>query len=123
MIALGRKTQEAEKQMRDLLDRVKAAGMTEGYYLFVTTLDQYLKQLEILKNLYKIIQQDGYQITGPKGELILNPAVREYKGYIASLTTTAKTLSSLVKDFGSSGDEVDELTAMLEMIKNDSRTN
>lgn len=117
MIALGRKTQEAEKQMRDLLDRVKAAGMTEGYYLFITTLDQYLKQLEILKNLYKIIQQDGYQITGPKGELMLNPAVREYKGYIASLTTTAKTLSSLVKDFGSSGDEVDELQALLEEMK------
>jgi phage terminase small subunit len=116
MIALGKKTQEAEKQMRDLLDRVRAAGMTEGYYLFVTTLDQYLKQLEILKNLYNIIKKEGYQVTGPKGELMLNPAVREYKGYIASLTTTAKTLSSLVKDFGSSGDEVDELQALLEEV-------
>ena len=46
MIALGNETKKAEKQMRDLIKRVKESGMTEGYYLFITTLDQYFKQLE-----------------------------------------------------------------------------
>ena len=117
MIALGNETKKAEKQMRELIKRVKEAGMTEGYYLFITTLDQYFKQLEILKSLYKMIQDNGTQAIGPKGELTINPAVKEYKGYIASLTTTAKTLSSLIRDFGSSGDEVDELQALLEELK------
>lgn len=117
MIQLGRETVKAERQMRELIARIKESGMTEGYYLFITTLDHYLKQLEILKNLYKLIQENGYQVEGPKGEMIINPAVKEYKGYIASMTTTAKTLSSLIRDFGSSGDEVDELQALLEEMK------
>ena len=105
---------KAEKKLRDLLARLKDSGISEGYYIFLTTLEHYFKQLDILDSLYQIYQEKGPQVEGPKGELMINPAVREYRGYVAGLTTTAKTLTSIMKDFGASPEEVDEWRVFFE---------
>ena len=73
----------------------------EKSFFFITTFQRYTKQLKILSDLEKAIEDNGATVEKEyvKGRknLYTNPAIKEYNNAVNSANKTVSTLMSIVK--------------------------
>lgn len=73
----------------------------EKNFFFITTFQRYTKQLKILSDLEKAIEDNGATVEKEyvKGRknLYTNPAIKEYNNAVNSANKTVSTLMSIIK--------------------------
>lgn len=100
--------EKTENKKDEILKKAKEYGL-ENNFLFTTTFERYVKQLELLDRLTKEINQGDTMVTKEyvKGRmnLYVNPAFKEYNSCV---TATNNTVLSLVKIISSLKGEKEE---------------
>lgn len=106
------------KQAEEIL-RIAAESGTQSNYFFVTTFKRYQRQLQILENLEKALDEFGMTVTKEyvKGRqnLCSNPAIADYNRTTDSANKTVATLMRILKNYGAddNGAEEDPLAAVI----------
>lgn len=99
------------KQAEEIL-RLAAESGAQSNYFFVTTFKRYQKQLQILENLEKSLDEYGMTVTKEyvKGRqnLCSNPAIADYNRTTDSANKTVATLMRILKNYGADDDNADE---------------
>lgn len=90
----------SEKTVKQFIEKAKAVGLSDDY-LFLSTLERYETQVEILRRLQEIITNGDTLVTKEyvKGRenLYTNPAITEYNKTTDSANKTVQTLDNLMK--------------------------
>lgn len=111
-----RNNKTLEERGADILEKAKAAGMSDNYF-FTTTFQRYQTQLKILSDLEGAIEEYGATVTKEyvKGRqnLVANPAIVEYNKTATAANGTVSTLINIVKSFANEPDAVDALAEFL----------
>lgn len=118
---MDKKLKEQAKEIKELAEE---KGV-QSNFLFVTTFDRYLVQLEILDKLQGAIDEKELLVTKEyvKGRknVYTSPAVKEYNSTTDSANKTVACLLKIIRNFsaGDSGDEEDPLLAIMNGKDND----
>ena len=110
--------------LRDQAQRIKEIAEKSGVqsnFLFVTTFDRYLTQLEILENLKESISAEGLLVEKEyvknRKNLYSNPAVSEYNRTVDSANKTVSTLMRIIRNFNVSEDEETEDDPLMKALR------
>jgi len=110
--------------LRDQAQRIKEIAEKSGVqsnFLFATTFDRYLTQLEILENLKESIQAEGLLVEKEyvknRKNLYSNPAVSEYNRTVDSANKTVSTLMRIIRNFNVSEDEETEDDPLMKALR------
>ena len=97
-------------------EKIKKAAEEIGAsnnFLFSTTFERYLDQLEMLAKLQEAIEKDGVTVSKSYVKdvqnLYPNPAVREFNRTVDSANKTAIALLKIIRELDSGADESDPL--------------
>lgn len=106
-------------QADEIMKKAEALGLEKNYF-FITTFQRYRVQLGILKELEKQMKKDGMLTTKEyvkgRGNLYVNPAVKEYNNTASAANKTVETLMRIINtlDTGENDEkESDPLLAAL----------
>ena len=92
-------------QINKIIEAAGKAG-ADTNVLYLTTLDRYKTQINIMEKLKISIAQDGPTITKEyvKGRqnIVINPAISEYNKTASAANNTAQTLIKIVQSLGMS---------------------
>ena len=93
-------------------EQIKAIAEKSGVqsnFLFLTTFERYLVQLDVLERLKETIAEEGVLVTKEyvknRGNLYESPAVTAYNRTVDSANKTVSTLMKIIKNFGVTDDE------------------
>lgn len=90
-------------QLDKIIDAASKAG-ADTNVLYLTTLDRYKTQINIMEKLKVSIAQDGPTVTKEyvKGRqnIVINPAITEYNKTASAANNTAQTLIKIVQSLG-----------------------
>lgn len=106
-----------DKQAEKFLTLAKKYGV-EKNFLFTTTFERYLTQLQVLADLRKVIDEEGVIVTKEyvknRKNVYVHPAITEYNKAVDSSNKTANILMNIVLKMNSGGKtEKNELDAFL----------
>lgn len=108
-----------EEQAEKIIKIAEESGVQSNYF-FVTTFKRYQVQLGILKELEKVMNEEGMLVSKEyvKGRknLYSNPAVAEYNRTTDSANKTVSTLLKIIKNFGVDDGQTD-VDPLMEMIR------
>lgn len=108
-----------ERQAEIIMEIAEKAGV-QSNFLFRTTFERYLVQLEVLEGLKAAITESGTTVTKEyvKGRqnLYSNPAVTEYNRTTDSANKTVSTLMRIIRTFNVGDEEEDEGDPLLRAI-------
>ena len=97
------KVQAEIEQLDKIIDAASKAG-ADTNVLYLTTLDRYKTQINIMEKLKVSIAQDGPTVTKEyvKGRqnIVINPAITEYNKTASAANNTAQTLIKIVQSLG-----------------------
>lgn len=103
------------QELQEIEDAAKAANCDTNF-LYRTTLDRYVTQLDLLTNAQDDMNQNGLTVTKvtPRGAEIkvANPAIQIYNQTASAANSTVSTLLRIVQTFkfmAAKADEDDEL--------------
>ena len=100
-----------EKQAKEIKQMAEESGV-QSNFLFVTTFDRYLVQLEILDKLQGAIDEKELLVTKEyvKGRknVYTSPAVKEYNSTTDSANKTVACLLKIIRNFGTSDNSTEE---------------
>lgn len=92
------------KRQLDILMQAAEEANAEGNVLYLTTLDRYIMQLNIMEDLKVEIKRHGTTVKKEyvKGRknLVVNPAISEYNRAAKAANQTVITLQKIVKSLG-----------------------
>lgn len=90
----------SEKTVKQFIEKAKDIGIADDF-LFLSTLERYETQVEILRRLQEIIDEGDAVVTKEyvrgRGNLYTNPAITEYNKTTDSANKTVQTLDNLMK--------------------------
>lgn len=94
------KANSLNERAQEILKIAEQYGAEKNFF-FITTFQRYVKQLKILSDLEKAIEDNGATVEKEyvKGRknLYTNPAIKEYNNAVNSANKTVSTLMSIVK--------------------------
>lgn len=103
------------QELQEIEDAAKAANCDTNF-LYRTTLDRYVTQLDLLTNAQDDMNQNGLTVTKitPRGAEVevANPAIQIYNQTASAANSTVSTLLRIVQTFkfmAAKADEDDEL--------------
>ena len=103
------------QELQEIEDAAKAANCDTNF-LYRTTLDRYVTQLDLLTNAQDDMNQNGLTVTKitPRGAEVevANPAIQIYNQTASAANSTVSTLLRIVQTFNfmaAKADEDDEL--------------
>lgn len=103
------------QELQEIEDAAKAANCDTNF-LYRTTLDRYVTQLDLLTNAQDDMNKNGLTVTKitPRGAEVevANPAIQIYNQTASAANSTVSTLLRIVKTFkfmAAKADEDDEL--------------
>lgn len=95
------KTQEFKEKEQEFIKIAKENGLEDNIF-FKNTFETYQFQLQILNNLEKSIKEIGETVTKEyvkgRGNIYINPAIKEYNNTVNSINKTVSTLIKIIKD-------------------------
>lgn len=107
-----------EEQAKEIKKIAEESGV-QSNFLFITTFERYLVQLEILEQLEKAIEEQGLLVTKEyvKGRknVYTSPAVNEYNKTTDSSNKTVACLLKIIRNFNVN-DQADEEDPLLSII-------
>lgn len=112
---MNKKLQEQAKEIKKIAEE---SGV-QSNFLFITTFERYLVQLEILDQLESTIKESELLVTKEyvKGRknVYTNPAVKEYNSTTDSSNKTVACLLKIIRNFNvnDAGDEEDPLLSII----------
>lgn len=108
---------DLQSRVNEILKEAERLGLSDNYF-FQTTLERYQKQMTLLKELGKKIDEYGATITktNVKGSenIAVNPALTEYNKTSSAANGTVATLINIVKSAKPSDDKADSLSEFLD---------
>ena len=118
-MAKGKPTHSSDT-ISDFIEKAKSLGI-ENDYMFLSTLERYQMQVNILENLKKIIDEESTLVTKEyvKGRenVYTHPAITEFNKTTDSANKTVITLDNLIKSKSNSADKKNN--ALLEALAGD----
>ena len=94
------KKRHTAKTVKDFIKKAEAIGLSDDY-LFLSTIERYEVQVQILETLRKTIEEEDTLVTKEyvKGRenLYTHPAITEYNKTTDSANKTVQTLDNLMK--------------------------
>lgn len=94
--------EELNAKSKEILEMAENSGVS-SHLFFVTTFDRYIKQIETMSILEKSFEEEGVIITKEyvkgRGNLCVNPALKEYNNMVTSANKTVTTLIRIIKEF------------------------
>ena len=107
------------EQAKEILKIAEEKGV-ESNFFFTTTFKRYLRQISILENLEKTIDDEGTLVKKEyvkgRGNLYTNPAITEYNRTTDRANKTVATLLKIIRAFNSGSDDEGEDDALLKAI-------
>lgn len=105
------KTIDLNEQANQIMKMAEESGV-QSNFLFVTTFERYLTQLDMLKKYKAIMKEDGIIVSKEyvKGRqnVYSSPAATEYNRTTDSANKTAATLMRILKTFNVAENDADE---------------
>lgn len=115
-----KKEMSLQEQADLLLKKAEEKGIQTNFF-FRTTFDRYRVQMQILKDLEKVIQDEGMTVAKEyvKGRknLYTNPAITEYNKTATAANGTVTTLINIVKTL--SKDEETKVSKLEQLLNED----
>ena len=112
--------EELKAKSVEILETAEKNGV-ESDIFFATTFDRYIKQIETMDILEKVIEEEGVMITKQyvrgHSNLCVNPALKEYNNMVTSANKTVSTLLRLLKEFDNSKSYKDD--PLLKILNSD----
>jgi hypothetical protein len=103
-------------RIEEILKEAERLGLSDNYF-FQTTLERYQKQMMLLKDLGKEIDNYGASIikTNVKGSenIAVNPALTEYNKTSSAANGTVATLINIIKSAKPAEDKADSLAEFI----------
>lgn len=116
---MSKKNLNLNEQAKEILRIAEEKGV-ESNFFFTTTFKRYLRQISILGNLEKTIDDEGTLVKKEyvkgRGNLYTNPAITEYNRTTDSANKTVATLLKIIRAFNSGSDDEGEDDALLKAI-------
>lgn len=116
---MSKKNLNLNEQAKEILRIAEEKGV-ESNFFFTTTFKRYLRQISILENLEKTIDDEGTLVKKEyvkgRGNLYTNPAITEYNRTTDSANKTVATLLKIIRAFNSGSDDEGEDDALLKAI-------
>lgn len=116
---MSKKNLNLNEQAKEILRIAEEKGV-ESNFFFTTTFKRYLRQISILENLEKTIDDEGTLVKKEyvkgRGNLYTNPAITEYNRTTDSANKTVATLLKIIRAFNSGSDDEGEEDALLKAI-------
>lgn len=100
---------ELEEQAQQILDKAKERGL-ESDFMFRTTFERYLSQMETFKQLQEEIDKQGVCSVSPR-------TIRLYNSTASSANGTAATLINIVKKLNDEAGNHSKLQDFLEKFR------
>lgn len=108
---------DLQSRVDEILKEAERLGISDNYF-FQTTLERYQKQMMLLKDLGKEIDNYGATIlkTNVKGSenIAVNPALTEYNKTSSAANGTVATLINIIKSAKPANDKADSLAEFLD---------
>ena len=105
---------EFDKKRNEMLRKAEEYGLEQNF-MFLSTFDRYQRQIKILRELEKVIEEEGTLVEKEyvkgRGNIYVHPAIKEYNSASTAANLTASTLIKILKEFRSdpvSDDEFEE---------------
>ena len=109
-----------DKQVQEILNIAEQHDLDQNFF-FLTTFERYRVQIEILKNLKQIFEEDGVLVKKEyvKGRqnIYSHPAITSYNHTADSANKTVSTLMRIIKTFKDPQNE-SEIDPLLEILSN-----
>ncbi len=106
-------------QANEILKIAEARGVQSNYF-FVTTFKRYQRQIKILEDLEKTIDEEGMLVKKEyvknRKNLYSNPAVAEYNRTTDSANKTVATLIKIIKGFNAAEEDNQEEDPLMKII-------
>ena len=112
-------TVDLNEQAREILKKATEKGV-EHSFMFVTTFERYMEHIKHLKELQKVIKEEGTMVTKEyvkgRANIYVNPAINAYNSTAGAADKTAQLLLKYIvaplsggggDDGGGSGDAFD----------------
>ena len=107
------------EQAREIIRIAEESGVQSNFF-FITTFKRYQVQLNILTELEKAIKEEGTLVSKEyvKGRknIYSNPAIQDYNRTTDSANKTVSTLMRILRNFGVSDSESEEVDTMMKII-------
>jgi hypothetical protein len=108
---------DLQDRVNEILKEAERLGISDNYF-FLTTMERYQKQMTLLKELGKKIDEYGATITktNVKGSenIAVNPALTEYNKTSSAANGTVATLINIIKSAKPAEDKADSLAEFLD---------
>lgn len=116
---MGAKKKSLEAQAKDVLARAEELSKEKRYF-FDTAFQRYQTQVDIMKKLEKVIEEEGMvvekeYVKGRKN-IVTNPAVREYNN---TSTAANNTMTAITKLFDKDTKTTKEDSKFMKFLKED----
>ena len=109
-----------EKQAKEILAAAEKSGLKQNFF-FASTLERYMVQLRIMRDLEKAIGEDGSMVTKEyvkgRANLYTNPAITEYNKTSTAANNTVAALLNILKQLSSeTSAKADPLAELLKQV-------
>lgn len=107
------------EQAREIIRIAEESGVQSNFF-FITTFKRYQVQLNILTELEKAIKEEGTLVSKEyvKGRknIYSNPAIQDYNRTTDSANKTVSTLMRILRNFGVSDSDSEEVDPLMKII-------